>query len=191
MRIGKPWLTAGLFALAITLSVVWLPYHYWQTSNNHEEVAVFQPESVVRLTNSNLVDVLIGIRLHERISKAEWSSSVLSIELRVNPGKGRPEAWFKDVEKLIFESFSRLQNVKRMLIRIVETREAGGRLLAAVDVRSTDDWLREDMDMLKYANIVHDELWRERLRISFTSAWGERFGPVKGYSVQKARETML
>lgn len=184
MNIGKPLLTACVTALAATLLFTWLPHAGWQNSANRGDVAVFRTTPVVRLSNNNLVDVLIATQLHERLNKAEWNNGVLSIDMRVSTIEGRPAIWFSDVEKLIRVSFIQLENVKRILIRIIEEQTEGDALLAAVDVRKTDDWLIAELEHLAQADPVHDELWRKRLRVSFTSAWEKRFGPVSGFTVK-------
>lgn len=191
MNIGKPLLTACMTAVAVTLLFTWLPHAAWQHTANPGEVAVFHATPAVRLTNSNLVDVLIAIQLNERLSKAEWSNGILSVDMRVSASGGRPSLWFADVEKLVRVSFLQLENVKRVLIRIVEEKPDGAALLAAVDVRKTDDWLIQEMDRLAQSDPVHDELWRKRLRVSFTSAWEERFGPVSGFTVKPASISQL
>ncbi|OBZ17795.1 hypothetical protein [Bacillus sp. FJAT-26390] len=184
MKIGKPLLTACVSVLAVTLLLTWLPHMASKRSANDHDIAVFRASPAVRLTNSNLVDVLVAISLSERLNKAEWSNGILSVDLRVSTSKGRPAVWFADVEKLVRVSFLQLENVKRVLIRIVEEKESGEALLAAVDVRKTDEWLIHELNGLAEADPVHDELWRNRLRVSFTSAWEERFGPVSGFTVK-------
>ncbi|WP_424766074.1 hypothetical protein [Paenibacillus sp. sgz302251] len=186
MKIIKPWMTAWAAVLAVLLLLSWLPDKSRQHPSNGSEVAVFQTTPAVRVTNNNLVDVLIAAKLNERLNKAEWGSGVLSVEIMVNAANGRPSAWFQDVQKLVRTSFLQLQNVKRVLIRIVDEEPEGSSLLAAVDVRKSDSWLLQDMDALVHADPVHDVLWRERLRVSFTSAWEERFGPVSGFSANQA-----
>ncbi|MDQ0058197.1 hypothetical protein [Paenibacillus harenae] len=188
MRISKPLLTACLATIALTLLFSALPHQIWKSNNGREEVAVFRPAPVVRLSNQNLVDVLISAQLSERIKKADWHNAILSIDLKVDTEEGRPTAWFADVERLLRVSFLQLENVRRVLVRIVEDREEQPRLLAAVDVRKTDDWLDAELDLLRHADPVHDELWRNRLRVSFTAAWEERFGRVSSYSAERAKE---
>ncbi|OMF35165.1 hypothetical protein BK133_10645 [Paenibacillus sp. FSL H8-0548] len=186
MKIGKPLLTAGMFALAITLLMIWLPHAAWQRTAAHNNVAVFHAIPAVRLTNSNLVDVLVSVKLNERLNKVEWSSGILSVDMRVSTIKGRPTAMFEDIEKLVRVSFLQLENVKRVLIRFVEMRPDGEVLLAAVDVRKTDEWLISEIGRLSGADPVHDELWRGRLRVSFTTAWEEKFGKATGFSAKPA-----
>ncbi|MEF2244952.1 MULTISPECIES: hypothetical protein [unclassified Paenibacillus] len=145
-------------------------------------VEVFEQLPFRKLTNHNIVEVMLGVRLSSKLGKVEWQNAMLLIELRVDPVDGRPEAWFHDVDKLIELSFVQLANVKRVLIRLIETEQTGGRLMAAIDVRSGDKWLADEIAYLKYSDPVHEEIWRQRLRVSFTSAWEERFGPVTGYT---------
>ncbi len=187
MKVGKSLIIACAAVLAITISFAWLPHFLWQGTNTRHTVPVFHTKPITRLTNSNIVDVLIDLQLHEKIGKVDFSHAMVTIELRVDPLKGRPEGWFKDVEKLVRGLFHPIQNVKRILVRMIETEEEGGRLLAAVDVRSTDEWLKEEMSVLKYADAIHDTIWRERLRVSFTTAWEERFGPVASYKAESTR----
>lgn len=188
MRFSKPLLTACLATIALTLLFSALPHQIWKTNNGREEVAVFHPAPVVRLSNQNLVDVLISAQLSERIKKADWHNAILSIDLKVDAEEGHPAAWFADVERLLRISFLQLENVRRVLVRIVEDRGEQPRLLAAVDVRKTDSWLDTELDLLRYADPVHDELWRNRLRVSLTAAWEERFGRVSSYSAERAKE---
>jgi len=191
VNIGKPLLTACVTALAATLLFTWLPHAGWQHSANRGDVAVFRTTPVVRLSNNNLVDVLIATQLHERLNKAEWNNGILSIDMRVSTSEGRPAIWFSDVEKLIRVSFIQLENVKRILIRIIEVQSEGDVMLAAVDVRKTDDWLISELDQLAQADPVHDDLWRKRLRVSFTSAWEKSFGPVSGFTVKPSSISQL
>ncbi|MBD2869651.1 hypothetical protein [Paenibacillus arenilitoris] len=186
MKVAKPLLAACLTAIAVMLIWGMLPLSDWEHPARQSEVAVFRSTPAVKLTNNNLVDVLIGAQLNERLEKAEWRSGVLSVDMKVNAKEGRPSAWFGDAAKLIRVSFAQLENVRRVLIRIVEEREEGSVLLAAVDVRKTDGWLIREMDELAHADPVHDELWRSRLRVSFTSAWEALFGPPAGFSVHPA-----
>ncbi|WP_141501043.1 hypothetical protein [Paenibacillus luteus] len=184
MKIGKPLLTSCMFALVVTLMMIWLPHAAWQRIGKHDDVAVFRAVPAVRLTNSNMVDVLISIQLIERLKKIEWHNGILSVDIKVSTNSGRPIIWFGDVAKLVRVSFLQLENVGRVLVRFVEERPDGEVLLAAVDVRKTDEWLISDMNQLSQADPVHDELWRNRLRVSFTTAWEERFGKAEGFSVK-------
>jgi len=165
---------------AALLTQISLPSsRHWKKERGLE---VFEQLPYSRLSNHNIVEVMLGLHLSTKLGRVEWQNAALVVELRVDPVKGRPEIWFHDVNRLIELSFVQLTNVKRILIRMMETEQAGGRLMTAVDVRSTDEWLTEEITYLKYSDPVHEEVWRQRLRVSFTSVWEERYGPVKGYT---------
>jgi hypothetical protein len=187
MRLAKPLMLACLVTIGATMLLTLLPYLSETAKNGAGEVAVFHVEPINRLSNSNMVDVLLAARLHEQLDHVDWNGGVLSVSIKVRPGAGRPASWFDDIGKLVRLSFQQLDNVKRLLVRIVEEPAGdGARLLAAADVRNTDSWLQHDLASLGSADPVHDMQWRERLRISFTAAWEERFGHISGYTARPA-----
>lgn len=188
MNVGRTLLTACAITLVVTIGLAWLPEAMNRSENSRTEAAVFRGTPILHLTHTNIVDVLAAVPLRERLGRAEWKGSVLSLDLLVPYNGGRPEAWFNDIEKLIDVSFFQLENVKRLLVKIVESGEEGERLLAAVDIRETDTWLDSSLKELKLSDPAHNEKWRQRLRLSFTKAWIDRFGPPAGYSAQSAQK---
>ncbi|MBH5317963.1 hypothetical protein I6N90_09115 [Paenibacillus sp. GSMTC-2017] len=184
MRVRKSIGTVYALTLVLTISLAWLTSTISKNEDAHQNITVFKEDRIDHLSNSNIVDVLLRIPLQETVGHVEWNNSRLTLELVVAANSGRPETWFNDVKKLINVSFAELNNVNRLLIRIVEKDTYGKRLLTAVDVRVTDEWLRDDLKSLDYANPVYDQTWRKRLRLSFTNTWENRFGPIQGYSVQ-------
>ncbi|WP_147384494.1 hypothetical protein [Paenibacillus sp. 1011MAR3C5] len=187
LRTGIRITAACAVTLAITIGAAWLPQAMIKSRDGGGEVAVFRGTPIEHLTNTNIVDALVGVDLHERLGHVEWGNSVLTLELVVPSDSGRPEHWFDDVERLIGVSYKQLNNVKRLLIRIVESDGKKKRLLAAVDVREGDAWLFGELGELRDSDPVHDEVWRQRLRLSFTSAWMDRFGKPEGYSARSIR----
>ncbi|GKU79547.1 hypothetical protein [Paenibacillus sp. L3-i20] len=186
MRVRKSIVTAYALTLVITIGLVWVIGTLSKNEEERNNIVVFKSSSIDHLTTSNLVDVLLAIPFKEKIGHVEWSNSRLSLELLVAADGGRPETWFNDVKKLINVSFVQLDNVNRLLVRIVERDEDGKRLLAAIDVRQSDEWLVRELKTLDYANPAYDETWRKRLRLSFTKAWMTRFGNAQGYSAQSS-----
>lgn len=184
MRSKFSWLAAGTATLAITAAMTWLPGLVDKDGHGGQDMVVMRPSHTGGLSNVNLVDVLSRVELREKLGHAEWNGNVLSLELIVSPGKSRPQALFADVEKLIELSFRELNNVTRLLVRITERGEERRTLLAAVDVRRSDKWLSEELQSLSSADPVHDEAWRQKLRLSFTRAWVTRFGSVAGFSAR-------
>ncbi|GLX68983.1 hypothetical protein [Paenibacillus glycanilyticus] len=173
----KAYLTALGAALAVTAVIGLLPH---SGVHSGREVAVFHPTGLKRLTSSNLVDAIIGLQLNGNVGKVDWNQAVLTVEMRADEEK-QADRWYKDMEKLIRLSFTQMDNVNRLLIRYVDAKD-NGRMLFAADVRRTDSWLSEHLSELSDADPLHDELWRKRLRIAYTSFLEERLGPIDTYS---------
>lgn len=184
MRFVKLMLSLCIPVLALTLLLSWLPTLAINDHDGSKEVAIYQPAPVVRLTSSNLVDVFASVSWNEELKSVKWNGSILTVSFKVDGQKGRPSAWFADVERLLRTSFLQLENVKRVLIRIVDDQTPSGNLLLAIDVRKTDEWLYDNFEGLKDSDPIHDERWRSRLRISFASAWEQRFGAPPSYSAR-------
>ncbi|MHA7963604.1 hypothetical protein ACX93W_05605 [Paenibacillus sp. CAU 1782] len=180
MRSIMPWLTAGVATLVITLLLGLALDGMGSGEGDLPAIRHAEPE---RLGDSNLVEVLAGVPLKERLGRVEWNGSELTLELRVSSTEGRPDVWFDDAKSFIELSFGQLDNVKRLLFRIAESGHgAERRLLAVMDIRAEDPWLKEELDTLALWNPVHDEIWRKRLRLRLTAAWNERFGASSGYT---------
>lgn len=186
MRILKPYMIAFAATLLITLAISWLPHSGGAPGKNRGDVAVFHPAAAKRLSNSNLVDMMVGLQLTGRLTKVDWDHAILSVEFKVK-GEKEPstEQWFDDMEKMVRLSFVQMENVNRLLIRFVaaDVQQSGKpSLLFAADVRKTDSWLYDQIGYLNNADPLHDEVWKKRLRISFTSAWEEKYGRVNSYT---------
>lgn len=179
MRSIMPWLKAGVATLVVTM---FLGLALDGLGSREGVLPAIHHEAPERLGDGNLVEVLAGVQLKERLGRVEWNGSVLTLELRVSADEGRPEAWFDDAKSFIALSFGQLDNVKRLLFRITESGYgAERRLLAVMDVRAEDTWLKDELDALAQINPVHDGVWRKRLRLRLTDAWKERFGASSGY----------
>lgn len=176
----KAYLTALGAALVVTAVIGLMPHSGISPGKGKGEVAVFHPSEMKRLTSSNLVDAIIGLQLTGRLGKVDWSQAVLTVEMRADEEK-QAERWYRDMEKLIRLSFTQMENVNRLLIRYVDTKE-NSHMLFAADIRRTDSWLMDHLNELSDADPLHDELWRKRLRIAYTSYLEERLGPIDTYS---------
>ncbi|MFF2482155.1 hypothetical protein [Paenibacillus sp. NPDC058071] len=185
MKIGitRLYLIGLVVALAATAAAALLPLGR-EKGGVRSEVAVFRPNLDNRLSNANLVDAMVGLELSGKLARVEWSHAILTVEMKLDEDQGL-EPVKRDLEKLVRLSFVKLDNVNRLLIRFVDVGDGNagqGRLLLASDVRKGDGWLLTELGGLGTADSLHDIRWRERLRISFTSAWTEKFGPLSSYS---------
>lgn len=142
-------------------------------------LAVFRPDRAVRLDNGNLVDLLTAERFSHKIERVRWSGSALSVDFTVSGADTSPDGMYLDLKRLVHAAFKRTTNAQRLLVRFAEERGNAGRpvLLLAADARRTDGWLTDDYDRLEEADLGRDPVWRQRLRMTFSHRWTERFGP--------------
>jgi hypothetical protein len=141
-------------------------------------LAVFRHDRSVRLDSNNLVDLLTTAQFGQKIRRVHWSGSALSVDFTVREDAVAADAVFADLKTLILHTFSHTTNVQRLLVRFEEKDSATGRggLLLAADARRSDPWVAEHRSGLDDADLERDTVWRERLRLTATSRWGERFG---------------
>ena len=174
---------AAAIASAAALAIMMLPHE--GGGRPEQDMAVFQPERVTKLAQDNLVDALVAQSFTEPIRRTDLKGTVLSVDFAVRPETGIPDHIANDLKKLVRLSFHQASNVDRLLVRYVEAREDtagqagpdGFALLLAADVRRGDKWLGGGLGGIEAADPLRDPVWRQRLRLSFTGAWLERFGP--------------
>ncbi|AJY77175.1 hypothetical protein [Paenibacillus beijingensis] len=188
-------LAAWAAALAAVLLLGLLPFK--QTDGNGSgaavrEMMVFNPEAEGRMNNRNLVDLLTGLELSQRMTRVGWNNAVLSVDLVVPAEGGYSDDWFRDVNKLVHLAFRQVDNVSRLLVRCSSEFPAGqqaasapgdapaafaeGDLLFSADVRKSDAWLKDKGEEAPPTDPVRNREWRNRLRLHFTSEWDARFG---------------
>ncbi len=190
MRLGR-WIAASMMAIAAVMFLLAALQFIWTNiqKDKLDSAEVFSLQQIDRISNSNIVDIMTTIPFYAKLGKTEWSQGTWLIELKVNPQEKRQELWFKDIYAIVHTAYKQLNNVNRVLIRLNETNEQGGRLLAAFDIRKTDQWLATELVQLPPSHLVHDELWRQRLRISLTGVWAERFGMPDSFKVSPATDS--
>ena len=184
MRTIKAFAAAGAVAVIAGFAALLLP-HGGALPNRPDEVAVFRPDRLTKLSDENLVDALIAQSFSEPIKRTFIKGAALSIDFVVRPETAEPDALLEDLKKLVKLSFYRTGNVDRLLVRFVEARGDSVRtdgqedygLLLAADVRRNDGWLSAGAGTLEAADLLGDIAWRQRLRLSHTADWTERFGP--------------
>jgi hypothetical protein len=151
-----------------------------------QDIAVFQPERVTRLSQDNLVDALVAQSFTEPIKRTDLKGTVLAVDFAIRAETGTSVTIVNDLKKLVRLSFYQASNVDRLLVRYVEEKQGSARsgnadgfkLLLAADVRRTDKWLSGSAEEIAAADPLRDPVWRQRLRLSITSEWIDRFGPL-------------
>jgi hypothetical protein len=142
-------------------------------------LAVFRQDRSVRLDSVNLVDFLTSVEFAHKIRRVRWTNSALAVDFTVRSG-GTADSVYSDLKALIAHAFGHTANVRRLLVRFEaeDDRDTGGRprLLLAADVRRSDPWIAGHWAELEVADPGRDRVWRERLRITASPVWDERFG---------------
>lgn len=143
-------------------------------------LAVFRQDRSVRLDSGNLVDLLASVEFRQKIRRVRWTGSALSVDFMVRDGEATAESIYSDLKELIGRTFGHTTNVRRLLVRFEtagDRNQSGrGELLLAADVRRTDPWMAGQWNGLGDADPARDRVWRERLRITTTRLWDERYG---------------
>ncbi|MFD0711151.1 hypothetical protein [Paenibacillus sp. GCM10027626] len=171
MRVGKALLAASAVTILVTGLLGVLPLLGKKANKAALDVAVFQAERIKRISSNNLVDSLAGLQLGLPIRRADWHRAVLSVDLAVEGGVLQAAAWMSDLERLLRLAFVQTDNVTRVLVRFVntidtETQERASALVAAADIRRTDEWLPAELSLLSKADPFAEPIWRERLRLT-------------------------
>jgi hypothetical protein len=174
---------AAAIACAAAFAAFLLPHG--GDAGMQQDIAVFQPERVTRLSQDNLVDALVAQTFTEPIKRTDLKGTVLAVDFAIRAETGTSVNIVNDLKKLVRLSFYQASNVDRLLVRYVEAKQdavhGGGsdgyKLLLAADVRRTDKWLSGSSEEIAAADPLRDPVWRQRLRLSITGEWLDRFGP--------------
>ncbi|MFC5650817.1 hypothetical protein ACFPYJ_17210 [Paenibacillus solisilvae] len=172
MSIRKRLLFTLAITLAITVSLSLLPHSFQATPAPNGDVAVFRTITVKRLSSDNLVDSMIGLQLTLQLKRVVWKQAVLSVDLSVEEFGNNTKVWMGDLERLLVLSFIKAENVNRILVRFVgpdsqkaEGADGADRVIAAADVRRTDQWLATDLSKLGDSDPFQEIIWKQRLRL--------------------------
>lgn len=165
-------ITLGSVLLLMTISqlahrdTTWKPVH-----------SVFAEQGPVTLTDENLVNHLVQLDLHVRLSRVELAGSILSVDLKVNEQEFNKTKVYRGMAEVISFAFEHTTTVDQLLLRIVaEDQWIGGKyLLLAADVRR-GDWpayalidLRDrgnyelSPELRKWFHITESHLWKQQL----------------------------
>lgn len=165
-------ITLGSVLLIMTISQATNKGTYWKTVNS-----VFAEQKPIALTEENLVDSLVQLDLHVRLSRAELAGSILSVDLKVNEQEFNKAELYRGMAEVISFAFERTSNVDQLLLRIVaEDRWIGSKyLLLAADVRR-GGWsanalieLRDtgnyevSPELKSWFRITESHLWKQQL----------------------------
>lgn len=123
----------AVLSVSIAWGLSWLPDPSGQAS-----APVFQSNKPFRLTETNMVDALVGLPLELRIAKADFQQSVMSVDLFLPAGVMGERFVYHDLYELSQLAWTRTTNVDRLLVRVMllegQGRE-GRELLLAMEAK--------------------------------------------------------
>lgn len=126
---------AALLSVAIAWGMSFLP-----DAGGDGASPVFQTDGIERLTESNMVDALIGLPLELRIAKADLKQNVLSVDLFLPKGVIGEGFVYHDLYELTRFAWGKTSNVERVLVRILQQQGAERserELLVAMEAKRT------------------------------------------------------
>ncbi|WP_028561298.1 hypothetical protein [Paenibacillus pinihumi] len=185
MRAWKQLGAAAAIAVTASLVLSALPMADLAAGGTRHELAVFRAVQPKLLNYDNVVELLSGLGLQQKIKRVDLNRGVLAVDLLTGK-RSTAESLNGDVLELLRLGFIRMENVERLLVRVLECPEAAGdvqaslapSLLLSADVRKTDESLAEIIPILHAGDLLEGS-WSKRLRLSYTPLWRERYGSPK------------
>ncbi|NGP56937.1 ATPase [Paenibacillus thiaminolyticus] len=172
------WRPAMLTAMATILLMAglgWLTAAQRADGNKPQEAAaVTASPQIVSVTEARLVDYLSDIPLQLRLSRAAWNGDGLTIDMKVASTIARPDAIYHDIYELLQHSFTRTDNVNRLLLRIViqDERLKKNYVLLSLDARKPEA-TPERLKAVR-AGVVSPDT-EQALRFIYTLLWDRTF----------------
>lgn len=130
------------------------------------------------LSDDGLVDSLMSIPLHLKISRADYEESVLTLDIKLHDDKEIAATdVYEDIASILSFSFEGTDNVQQLYLRVVAIdRWSGKRYLLLASNMTRQAWDAKDADSL---NELEDgefppEL-ASSLNLTFTNLWQKSF----------------
>lgn len=159
----KHWSVLLLAGILIVVLLGQLPFMEEGLQQRRSAVAVFQPANARELTDGNLVDAMAKLPLQVELMRVGWDHSILTIDLL---GTQPDEVW-RDMEQLILFSYSEVNNVRQVLIRIFKNRGEERTLLMAADTRKSE-WTEMELAELRPSVFLIDPEFTSKIRLTTT-----------------------
>jgi hypothetical protein len=133
------------------------------------KIAVMAPHWAETLSDDNLADAVAGLRITQRITRVGWDYSILSVDLAFRGVESGKSAIWEDVIELIRFSFSGVENVRQLLIRVYRETSGTRTLLFYGDSRRAD-WTSRELTELRPPDASGEEIFLRKIRLTATPA---------------------
>ncbi|MBJ6363523.1 hypothetical protein ACFOQM_20070 [Paenibacillus sp. GCM10012307] len=181
MKAWKQLGAAAIIAVTASLLLSGLPQADLAAGGTRQELAVFKAAQPNLLNYDNVIELLIGLDLQQKIKRVDLNRGVLAIDLAA-ARRSTAESLNRDMLELFRLCFIQKNNVDRLLIRVLDHQPQAGpgkaavarELLVSADVRRSDEALAELLPLLNAGDLL-EESWSKRLRLHFTPLWHERY----------------
>ncbi|MDU5140566.1 MAG: ATPase [Paenibacillus dendritiformis] len=173
-RWGPAMLTA-MATILLTAGLGWLSAAHRADGNApREAAAVTASPQTISVTDARLVDYLSDIPLQLRLSRAAWNGDGLTIDMKVASTIARPDAIYHDIYEMLQYSFTRTDNVNRLLLRIViqDERLKKNYVLLSLDARKQEA-APERLKAIREGIVTPDT--EQALRFIYTPLWERTF----------------
>jgi len=160
----RQWGVMIVVGIVVVLMLSRIPSLEQALQERRQSVAVFQPSQAKWLTDDNMVDRLARLPLQDRLVKVGWDHAILTIDMQ---GAIPDEVW-ADIGRLIIFSYSEVNNVKQVLIRVFSETESR-RLLLTAETRKVD-WTDKELAEMEGIPFHIGSETNANLRLSMTSA---------------------
>ncbi|MBO9607548.1 MAG: hypothetical protein J7639_16425 [Paenibacillaceae bacterium] len=141
------------------------------------ESPAFSPKNHSALGERDLVERLQALPLQLRITRVEWQSSILSVDLLVTPTTMAKDTVYHDMYELSRFGVTDTPNVNQVLVRVLRQPTNSKRdavLLAALDARRDPDGERaEEADGSGVTDV--ERYLASRYRVTYTQEWKQFF----------------
>lgn len=165
----KSWVLLVLAGIVMVAFLGQLPSLNHGLQQRRQAVAVFQPIKAKTLTDDNLVDALANLPLQDPIMKVSWDHAILTVDLLAV----EPNSIWDDIGYLIAFSYSEVNNVKQVLIRVFKNRGEDRTLLLATETRKSE-WTEKELADIQPSTLLVDPNNSTRIRLSLTPS-GKRW----------------
>ncbi|WP_166239358.1 hypothetical protein [Paenibacillus turpanensis] len=164
---------ASIISIGIAFSLSLLPQLEDKGRMLQEDRSVFQPQPTMPMTSETAVNELAKLPLHSEIRRVDWSSSILSVDLLTKEER-MTEELYEDLGKLAQLGIMEKQNVKGVLVRVLEDPSQGGsnQLLVAMEA-SRSHLSEETLTQLREKKLKFRELLGKEIPLN----WGPKWRP--------------